>query len=343
MTGHETDGFPMGTDEHTITGGGTDTSSSVGSLSRRPALLVQRGPTIGDWHLFGDDVGEVIVGRGEAASFQLRDASVSRDHAAFRLPTGGGITVEDLGSTNGTRVNNKQVDTPVALKDGDLVRIGDVVLRFRLMDSADIAFQEDISNQVRNARKDAITGLYSRRYLDEQLPQLVKGHRRNQQPISLLMLDLDHFKSVNDDYGHLVGDMVLARVAEAVQGAIRGADSAVRYGGEEFSIILPGTRRPEALAVGQRVRESIEALDFGPTHTDLHVTGSLGVATLSEGESVHEWLQRADIALFTAKHAGRNRVELAPASIDEANVNNISARRLTVRRPNQVTLGPTED
>ena len=85
MTGHETDGFPMGTDEHTITGGGTDTSPSVGSLSRRPALLVQRGPTIGDWHLFGDDVGEVIVGRGEAASFQLRDASVSRDHATATI------------------------------------------------------------------------------------------------------------------------------------------------------------------------------------------------------------------------------------------------------------------
>jgi diguanylate cyclase (GGDEF)-like protein len=342
MTSGDHESFPLATDEHTITGSG-DSSSGVLLFSRRPALLVQRGPTIGDWHLFAEGTRDVVVGRGDKATFQLRDASVSRDHAAFRIPDGGGVTVEDLGSTNGTRVNNRSVEEPVALDDGDLVRIGDVVLRFRLMDPADIAFQEDISHQVRSARKDAITGLYSRRYLDEQLPQLVKGHRRNQQPISLVMLDLDYFKRVNDEFGHLVGDTVLARVAEAVRGAIRGADSAVRYGGEEFCVILPGTRRPEARTVAERIRSAIESIDFSETQPGLHVTGSLGVATLADREDIREWLQRADIALFTAKHQGRNRVELAPASITESNAVNLRSRRLTVRQPTKKAIDEAED
>jgi len=111
----------------------------------------------------------------------------------------------------------------------------------------------------------------------------------------------------------------------------------VRYGGEEFCIILPGTRRREAYAVGQRIREAIEKADFSETLPGVQVTGSLGVATLAEREALHEWLQRADIALFTAKHAGRNRVELAPASISESNIEQISARRLTVRRSREDT------
>jgi diguanylate cyclase (GGDEF)-like protein len=334
--------FPTATDEHTISGG-VDSSFGISPYSRLPALLVQRGPTIGDWHLFADTPEDIIVGRGDSATFQLRDASVSREHASFRVPPAGGVTVEDLGSTNGTRVNNKSIDGTVGLEDGDLVRVGDVVLRFRLMDSADVAFQRDISTQVRNARKDAITGLFSRRYLDEQLPQLVKGHRRNQQPISLLMLDLDHFKRVNDDHGHLVGDTVLAKVAEAVQGAIRGADSAVRYGGEEFCIILPGTRQREARTVAERVRQAIEAIDFSDTQGDLKVTGSLGVATLAGHEEIREWLQRADIALFTAKHDGRNRVEIAPVSITEDNAGGLRSKRLTMRQPTGVPPTPGED
>lgn len=339
MTGDHED-FPLATDEHTITAGG-DSSSVITPFSRRPALLVQRGPTIGDWHLFADATSDIIVGRGDSATFQLRDASVSREHAAFGVPLDGGVTVEDLGSTNGTRVNNKHIETTTALEDGDLVRVGDVVLRFRLMDSADVAFQRDISTQVHNARKDAITGLFSRRYLDEQLPQLVKGHRRNNQPISLLMLDLDYFKQVNDNYGHLAGDTVLAMVAKAVQGAIRTADSAVRYGGEEFCVVLPGTRLQEARIVAERVREAIEAIDFSATHPELRVTGSLGVATLSGEEGIREWLQRADIALFTAKHDGRNRVEVAPASINESNELDLTSKRLTMRQPTKPP--PTDD
>jgi diguanylate cyclase (GGDEF)-like protein len=310
------------TEEHTLFTnrlGGTGETSGIYGAVQRPALLVQRGPTIGDWFLFAEEAARVTVGRGDDADFQVKDASVSRAHARFVVTRDEGmslrVSVEDLGSTNGTRVAGVSTSGATQLDDSDLIRIGDVVLRFRLMDPGDVAFQEDISRQVRNARKDTLTGLYSRRYLDEQLPGLIKSHRRNQAPLSLLIIDLDHFKRVNDEYGHLVGDEVLWRVAEAVRATVRTADSAVRYGGEEFCVILPGTARPEAARVGERIRQAVSRLDLEALKTGMKVTASVGVATLAKDEELYEWLQRADLALYSAKHAGRDQVHIAPDAI----------------------------
>ncbi|MCP4868860.1 MAG: GGDEF domain-containing protein [Proteobacteria bacterium] len=307
------------TEEHTLfTTRGASTGEGAGlfAVSQRPALLVQRGPTVGDWFPFPEDADSIEVGRGEVATFQVKDASVSRCHARFTLVRHEAapleVFVEDLGSTNGTRVGGEMAEGKVKIADGDLIRIGDVVLRFRLMDSADVAFQEDISRQVRNARKDTLTRLYSRRYMDEQLPGLMKAHRRNKQVMSLLIIDLDHFKAINDNHGHLVGDEVLWRVAESVRATVRTADSAVRYGGEEFCVILPGTDRPEAARVGERLREAVGKLNLDSLSPGLTVTASIGVAALEEEEELHEWLQRADLALYAAKHAGRNQVRIAP-------------------------------
>ena len=311
------------TEEHTLfTTRGFGETSGVHTVQMQPALLVQRGPTIGDWFLFPEDGVQAVIGRGEESQFQIKDASVSRAHARFvvdRIESSAPIvTVEDLGSTNGTRVRGRKVEKPVALEDGDLLRVGDVVLRFRLMDPADIAFQEDVSRQVRNARKDTLTGLYSRRYMDEQLPGLMKAHRRNDQPLSLLILDLDHFKNINDTLGHLVGDEVLWRVAEAVRATVRTADSAVRYGGEEFCVILPGTGRSEAARVGERVRVAVAKLNLDSLGPGLTVTTSVGVASLDPEEELHEWLGRADVALYSAKNSGRNQVHIAPPSVPES-------------------------
>jgi len=304
------------------TEGTSGDSSRPGSFGRRrPALLVQRGPTIGDWYLFEAKASSASVGRGDEADFQLKDGSVSRVHARFTVNLASHpprVSVQDLGSTNGTRVNGKLLHGPAELEGGDLVRIGDVVLRFRLMDAADISFQQDIAEQVQSARKDTLTGLFSRRYLDEQLPGLVKAHRRNNQPLSMMILDLDHFKSVNDAHGHLVGDEVLSLVASTVQETVRTADSAVRYGGEEFCVILPGTELAEAAQVSERLRAVIEAIDFSPLRQGLSITSSFGVATLDPSEQVHEWLRRADLALYAAKHGGRNRVRSADGPVIES-------------------------
>lgn len=334
--GSKTGNLP--TEEHTLFTtrmGATGETSGIHRHAHRPALLVQRGPTIGDWYLFAEDATSVTVGRGDDAEFQIKDASVSRAHATFHVERreglAPGVTVEDLGSTNGTRVGGHPTVGRAEVDDSDLIRIGDVVLRFRLMDSADVAFQEDIARQVRNARKDTLTGLYSRRYLDEQLPGLVKSHRRNQTALSLLIIDLDHFKAINDEYGHLVGDEVLWRVAEAVRATVRSADSAVRYGGEEFCVILPGTARPEAARVGERIRQAISRLDLEALKPGMKVTASVGVAAMGPDEEQFEWLQRADLALYSAKHAGRDQVHIAPdAAVGETSLPNL--RRDTLPR-----------
>jgi diguanylate cyclase (GGDEF)-like protein len=315
-------------DDHTLfTTRGTSAldTSGLRSFHQQPALLVQRGPVVGAWFRFPDDVDVVVVGRGEEATFQVKDVSVSREHARFTLVRVDGAPlearVEDLDSTNGTRVGGKQVTRPTLITDGDLIRLGDVVLRFRVMDSADVDFQEAMSRQVRNARKDTLTGLYSRRFMDEQLPGLMESHRRNRHPMSLLIIDLDHFKAINDTHGHLVGDEVLRQVAGAMQSAVRGDDMAIRYGGEEFCILLPGSDADQAFLIGERIRTAIAELDFNHLDADLKVTTSGGVACLGDREELEEWLQRADLALYSAKHAGRNQIHMAreapPNSADE--------------------------
>ncbi len=307
------------TEEHTLLSerSGVSEPFTLHHRELRPALLVQRGPRIGDWFLFPDDARVVGVGRDHDATFRIVDASVSRKHARFVVESGDGgapmLWLEDLGSTNGTRVGRRRLTGRTLLHEGDLVCLGDIVLRYRLMDREDRAFQEDIAQQVRNARKDPLTRLYSRRYLDDQLPGLIRSHRRNGQEISLLLADIDHFKRVNDVHGHLVGDEVLWRVAEAIRASVRTADSPVRYGGEEFCVILPGTPLREALHVAERVRGAVEALDLTVVRPGLRSTVSIGVAELGTREDQLEWMQRADTGLYAAKDAGRNRVIASPA------------------------------
>ncbi len=280
------------------------------SEERVPTLVVQSGPNLGSYYAFPAGLDTVIVGRGRDTQFRLRHASVSRHHSRFLSHYSGPIPVvevEDLGSTNGTRVEGRKVDRPCVLRDGDMVHIGEIAIRFRLMDATDKDFQDNIARQVENARRDPLTGLFTRRYLDQNIPGLVHSHRRSERPISLLMLDIDHFKRVNDTYGHLAGDEVLSQVAGVVREAVRSADSAVRFGGEEFCILLPGAELTVALRVAERIRQNIEAIDFPAIGPALTVTASIGAATLGYWETPAQWMDRADKALYQAKEEGRNR------------------------------------
>ena len=222
------------------------------------------------------------------------------------------MLVEDLGSTNGTRVDGEHIARTTELKDGSKLHLGDVALRFQLMDPEDLAFQADLARQVRTASRDPLTQLLTRRYLDKRLPGILSRHRLNDAPLSLLMLDLDRFKRVNDRFGHLTGDEVLRGAAEVIQSCIRGADAAIRYGGEEVCVVLPGAEIKRAAEVAERIRHSIEVARFSERQPDLQVTASLGVAQADEDEDAQRCLARADAALYRAKEQGRNQVELAP-------------------------------
>lgn len=172
-----------------------------------------------------------------------------------------------------------------------------------------IARRRAIEDLERKAFTDELTGLYNIRYLHQFLEQQLARASRTGEPTSLLMLDLDHFKQVNDRYGHPAGDAVLVVVARAIAASIRTADIAVRYGGEEFVVVLPGASRAQALAVGRRVLQAVRRLCVPIDGTKLRVTISGGAATTSAARSLAESLiAAADEALYAAKDAGRDRI-----------------------------------
>jgi len=174
---------------------------------------------------------------------------------------------------------------------------------FALLFSKSVAAQHKLLEDL--ATKDSLTGAGNRRALTDKLAELISLQTRQQSKMSLIILDLDHFKSVNDDYGHLVGDQILIRVSEILAGRLRGADAIYRFGGEEF-VILPFDLKLElAVKLAEQLRILVENNVLTPNKP---VTISLGVAEFEQDETADKWLKRADDALYAAKEAGRNRV-----------------------------------
>lgn len=252
--------------------------------------------------------GEFTVGRGDGSQFVVDDDLLSRMHARL-------VTVlerhfiEDLGSTNGTFVNGTKVTGLVPLADGAMINLGPkTLLRFSLRDTAEVlAVQRVYEATVR----DGLTGLYNRLYLDERLQSEFSFARRHKTTLSVLFIDADHFKHVNDNFGHPAGDTVLRSLGAYLRRAMRVEDLVARYGGEEFVIVLRGVEREGVLIAAERVRAGIESLWIEHEGRDISITASIGVATLSatrEYASVEALLGAADDALYRAKELGRNRV-----------------------------------
>jgi len=162
----------------------------------------------------------------------------------------------------------------------------------------------------RNAMIDGLTTLYNRRWLDEALPRFVTRYGRGGTPLSIVIVDVDHFKSFNDTYGHPVGDQVLVEVARTLMGNVRPADLCARYGGEEFMVILPDTDAKGGRIVAERLRTAVSQIKLGPpAGRDRRITVSCGGASLAPSQSVADLIARADQALYRAKNSGRNRVD----------------------------------
>lgn len=248
---------------------------------------------------------EYVIGRIPPAHIVIDRESVSRRHAKI-VNRNFAWMMEDLNSTNGVFVNEHRVTSQI-LSDGDIVRIGDTTFKFLSGDNLEAAYHEEI---YRLTILDPLTEVNNRRYFAEFLEREMAAATRYSCNTSLIMMDIDHFKKINDTYGHVIGDIVLKVVASRIKPRIRREDLLARYGGEEFAIILTHTDLPGALAFAESVRRLFSDIPVVIESLRIPVTLSLGVATAapSSGMDSTTFIKAADENLYKSKQGGRNRV-----------------------------------
>jgi len=260
----------------------------------------------------GVDIGKIypvqgpmlMIGRGADCTIVCDNPLASRRHARLEMREGVAWIV-DLGSTNGTLVNFEPVKEK-PLTDGDKIAIGETVLKFLAADTIDKTFHDEV---YKLTSRDPLTQAYNRLFLEEMLVREFQRARRTGGKLSLCMMDIDHFKEVNDRFGHPAGDVVLRGLCDLVQQIIRQEDIFARYGGEEFCLLLPGRSKRKALAMAERLRKTVERHVYRQDEEAIRITVSIGICCLSESLRVAEdMIHEADRMLYRSKEAGRNRV-----------------------------------
>jgi len=281
--------------------------TSISRISERPTgkeacLVVIYGSELGK--KYNLNAPSLVIGRSSKCDIQIDQESISRNHTKM-VNTGKSILIRDLGSTNGTYVNDEPIDEYV-MRDGDLIKIGRTIFKFLTGGNIENAYHEEI---YRLTTIDGLTQIFNKRYFLETIEREIARSHRYRRELSLVMFDIDHFKKVNDSYGHLAGDYVLKHLAQTVKTRIRREDCFARYGGEEFAIVLPEIDGLNAKPFAEKIRQLVEATDFRFENTSMPVTISMGVATL-DGESTdpQALIKRADDRLYEAKSSGRNCV-----------------------------------
>ena len=296
-----------------LTGGSEQSGTVVTPPGTKPALassdasLVLIYPSsseLGRRYVLGS--GTTTIGRTPTNSIPNSDDSVSRAHARIDGSSGGKFTVTDLHSTNGTFVNDERVKSK-ALRDGDYLRVGSCIYRFLAGGNVEAQYHEEI---YRLTVLDPLTGVFNRRYMLEMLEREVARAVRHGRPLAVALFDIDHFKAINDRFGHVCGDRALCEVTRRVRGLIRTEEVFARYGGEEFVVLLTESDRGAGRAFGERLREAIAAEPFTFDGKSHRVTVSVGVSTTADPgpHTPEELLRIADERMYGSKRAGRNRV-----------------------------------
>lgn len=283
----------------------SDLRSALQATQDRHLLVRVQGAQLGEVWRLGSET--VHVGRSQESELWVTDDGVSRRHARLLPDPGGGYLIEDLESANGTFVQGERVSSRL-LRNGDLVQIGPTaVFRYSITDEN----QETLLRKLYSASvTDVLTGAHKREHFDAQLARELSYARRHRRDCCILLLDLDHFKRLNDSYGHPAGDDVLSTVARAIQKELRTEDLLARFGGEEFAVILRGVGQEGAVQVAERLRSVTCALRIAHGEHLIQVALSAGVAYAWELKEPHpdELLALADRRLYIAKRSGRNRV-----------------------------------
>jgi two-component system, cell cycle response regulator len=250
------------------------------------------------------DKSPLRIGRGGDNHIVLDGDSVSRRHSHFERRSAGWFIVDD-GSTNGTFLNEEQIKREAGLSNGDRVKVGPTILKYLSGLDAEAKYHEEI---YRMTIVDGLTQIHNKRYLFEALDKELIRARRYDRQLSLLIFDIDYFKNINDQYGHLAGDYVLRELARIVQERIRRDEVFARYGGEEFVIALPETSLQGAVTLAENLRARVETHGFSFQGERIPVTISVGCAVLGEEKTAADLIQLADDKLYEAKRGGRNRV-----------------------------------
>src|SRR2546423_5778806 len=284
-----------------------------GQPDRRPALVFPRGELLAV--PIPLERAEVTLGRALDADVRINDAQASRLHAQVRTErdeSTGEVRYRliDLDSTNGTLLNGQPIDEAF-LEDGDKFLIGDHLIRFEMLDEIDREFQQQIHRLLVH---DELTGLLTSKSFFSELRREAARAEAEDKPFCVLMMDLDHFKDVNDTYGHLVGSATLEEVGAVIRGSLRAGDVGARFGGEEFAAFLLDADYAQGMVAAERVRSAIEKHDFPAVRREStepprthKITISVGVASFPEdGRDPVQLVEVADSALYRAKRSGRN-------------------------------------
>jgi diguanylate cyclase (GGDEF)-like protein len=299
-------------DESTAVASRAEIAAAIAKKSKwqRPWFIVVSGSSsIGKMYRLE---GVLTVGRSPQCEVHIDQDGVSRRHAMFEQTVEGNVEVMDLGSRNGTFVNGDPISR-VTLRDGDKIQIGGAsILKFSYQDELDEACQR---NLYESATRDPLTHAVNRRGFEEALAKEYAFSRRHGRPLSVVAVDVDHFKRVNDTHGHAAGDFVLKRIADVIARSIRCEDLFARIGGEEFVLLLRDIPTEAAVQCAERLRAAVERTAIEREGVRIPTTVSLGVATYDAGSyaSPKVLVEAADAALYEAKAAGRNRVCTAAA------------------------------
>lgn len=276
---------------------------------QRAYLTVLAGPDVG--RMYALKQGDMTLGRSNRADIRIDDDRISRKHLRIRM-FGLNAIAEDMGSSNGTYLNGTRI-TASPMRDGDKLRLAErTTLRFALHDAVDEQFQLKMYDA---ALRDPLTNAFNRRYLLDQLQTEMAYVLRHEAPMSLVLFDIDHFKRINDQHGHVAGDQVLVRLSGMIAKSVRTEDLFARYGGDEFACLCRGIDLAGAHRLAERMRGAAEGNLIRAGEHRLHVTISAGVAEFdAKGADASQLVEHADAALYRAKRLGRNQVVGADGS-----------------------------
>lgn len=276
------------------------------SEAKRAYILFLTGPLVGKIHLLEE--GTTSLGRSNDVDIVINDVRISRHHITLHNH-GDKVAIEDLGSTNGTYVNGHRVQGMTPLNDNDKIQLSsNTIFKFAWQDKTENIFHKELYKM---AVLDPTTALYNKRYFMERFAEELSLARRSKAPLSMLIMDLDFFKKVNDTYGHLAGDLVLQQMGQLLKKMTRHEDVVARYGGEEFIVMLRGSDEGSSYHTAERIRREVELFAFEFEGRRIPVTVSIGLCALdpnAEEVTTESMIKTADERLYHSKQNGRNRV-----------------------------------